>query len=94
MSGSRRPNILIFGLDTTPANHLGCYGYPRPTSPNIDRLARNGVLVRRRESDRAARPPPGWTSMLTGVHPLNSGIVIHAEPPQQHTLAPDIEFSA
>ena len=91
MSTVRRPNILIFGLDTTPANHLGCYGYPRPTSPNIDRLARNGVQFA--DANLTGLPTtPGWTSMLTGVHPLNSGIVIHAEPPQQHTLAPDIEF--
>ena len=91
MSGSRRPNILIFGLDTTPASHLGCYGYPRPTSPNIDRLARNGVLFA--DANLTGLPTtPGWTSMLTGVHPLNSGIVIHAEPPQQHALAPEIGF--
>ena len=91
MSDDHRPNVIIFGMDTTPANHLGCYGYPRPTSPNIDRLARNGLQFA--DANLTGLPTtPGWTSMLTGVHPLNSGIVIHAEPPQQHALAPDIVF--
>ncbi len=91
MSSDRQPNVIIFGMDTTPASHLGCYGYPRPTSPNIDRLARNGVLFA--DANLTGLPTtPGWTSMLTGVHPLNSGIVIHAEPPQQHALAPEIGF--
>ena len=86
-----RPNILLFGLDTTPANHLSCYGYPRPTSPTIDRLARNGVQFD--DASLTGLPTtPGWTSLLSGVHPLNSGIVIHAEPPQQHALPPDFEF--
>ena len=93
MSTNHRPNILIFGLDTTPANHLGCYGYPRPTSPNIDRLARNGVQFT--DANLTGLPTtPGWTSMLTGVHPLNSGIVIHAEPPQQHTAGTGHRVSA
>src|SRR5438105_1694824 len=38
-----RPNVVLISLDTTRADHLGCYGYPRPTSPNLDRLAARGV---------------------------------------------------
>ncbi len=84
-TNAQRPNIIMLGLDTTPAGHIGCYGYPRPTSPNIDRLAREGVMFA--DASLTGLPTtPGWTSMLTGVHPLNSGIVIHAEPPDQHEL--------
>ena len=38
------PNIVLILIDTLRADHVGAYGYPRPTSPNIDRLAAAGVL--------------------------------------------------
>jgi arylsulfatase A-like enzyme len=37
-------NLLLVTIDTLRADHLGCYGYPRPTSPEIDRLAAEGTL--------------------------------------------------
>lgn len=37
-------NIIIICLDTLRADHLGCYGYSRNTAPNIDQLAREGIL--------------------------------------------------
>jgi arylsulfatase len=45
--GQRVPTIVLITLDTTRADHLGCYGYPRPTSPNIDRLARESIVYQR-----------------------------------------------
>ena len=39
-----RPNILLITLDTTRADHLGCYGYEKAQTPNIDELAETGVL--------------------------------------------------
>ncbi len=36
-------NVLIITLDTTRADHIGCYGYLKAKTPNIDQLARNGV---------------------------------------------------
>jgi arylsulfatase A-like enzyme len=40
----QRPNVLLVTIDSLRADHLGCYGYPRPTSPNLDRLAAEGAL--------------------------------------------------
>ncbi len=40
---SSRPDVLLITVDALRADHLGCYGYPRNTSPNIDRLAREGA---------------------------------------------------
>ena len=37
-------NVVICVIDAARADHLGCYGYPRETTPNIDRLADEGVL--------------------------------------------------
>ncbi len=36
------PTFCLITLDTTRADHLSCYGYPRGTTPAIDRLARRG----------------------------------------------------
>ena len=38
------PNVLVIVIDTLRADHLSAYGYARPTSPNFDRLAQQGVL--------------------------------------------------
>ncbi len=42
-----RYNVIIVCLDTLRPDHLGCYGYFRETSPNIDKLAANGILFQR-----------------------------------------------
>ncbi|MDD4939483.1 MAG: sulfatase [Candidatus Omnitrophica bacterium] len=38
------PNILLITVEALRADHLGCYGYKRDTSPNIDRLAKEGTV--------------------------------------------------
>lgn len=40
----RRPDVVFVLIDTLRADRLGCYGYPRPTSPFLDSLAARGVL--------------------------------------------------
>jgi len=69
-----RPNVLLLSLDTLRADHLGCYGYERETSPFLDRLATESVLFER------AFTPAAWTliahmTMLTGLFPLQHGVV-------------------
>jgi len=49
------PNVLVIVVDTLRADHLSSYGYSRPTSPNIDHLARDGVLFEN------AIAPSSWT---------------------------------
>ncbi len=39
-----RPNVLLIVMDAVRPDHLSCYGYPKATSPNLDRLAREGTL--------------------------------------------------
>ena len=50
-----RPNFLVILIDTLRRDHLSCYGYERATSPNIDRLAADGVVF-----DRCLTVAP-WT---------------------------------
>src|SRR4051812_8779093 len=38
-----RPNVVLISVDTTRADHLSCYGYPKQTTPNLDGLAGRGV---------------------------------------------------
>ncbi|MBI4161969.1 MAG: sulfatase [Acidobacteria bacterium] len=73
------PNLLIVTLDTTRADHLSCYGYPHPTSPNIDRIARGGVLF---ESATTQIPltGPAHASLMTSRHPRSHGAVRNGVP--------------
>jgi arylsulfatase A-like enzyme len=68
------PNFILLSIDTLRADHLGCYGYDRNTSPNIDRLAGRSV---RFDQARASTPwtLPSHVEMLTGRHPADVGIV-------------------
>ncbi len=67
------PHILFVSIDTLRADHLGCYGYERDTSPVIDALAHESVRF------TTALAPTPWTfpshaAMLTGMHPYALGI--------------------
>ncbi len=65
-------NLIVISIDTLRADHLGCYGYQRPTSPSIDRFASRGVLF----TDAAATSPwtlPSHGSLLTGLYPVRHG---------------------
>jgi len=41
---AQRKNVILICLDTLRADHLGCYGYPRKTSPNIDSLTADSSI--------------------------------------------------
>jgi arylsulfatase A-like enzyme len=59
---------VLVVVDTLRADHLGAYGYARPTSPQLDRWARRGVLFER----ATASSPwtlPSFASIYTGQHP-------------------------
>jgi arylsulfatase A-like enzyme len=72
-------NVLFISLDTLRADHLGSYGYERPTSPNIDRLAARALLFK----DVLAQAPttaPSHLSMFSSryvsQHQNQGGAVI------------------
>jgi len=61
------PNILIIIGDTLRPDHLGCYGYPYPTSPNIDALAAEGALYENCTA-QSSWSLPSHTSLFTGLY--------------------------
>lgn len=70
-------NVLLITLDTTRADHLGCYGYAKPTSPILDALAKDSVLFENAIA-QAAVTPVSHASILTGLQPYHHGLrVLH-----------------
>jgi arylsulfatase A-like enzyme len=73
-SENKRPNVLIYLLDTVRADHLGCYGYERDTSPSIDRVAEEGVVFERVIA-QASWTKPSTASLLTSLYPSRHGAI-------------------
>jgi len=73
-----RPNVLLITVDSLRADHLGCYGYDRETTPNLDRLATESVLFERAYS-HAPFTAPSHASLLTSLHPKSHGVFAWAE---------------
>ena len=71
-----RPPVLIFDIDTLRADHLGCYGYSRPTSPNIDAFAAQAVRFEWVFS-QGPNTPPSQASILTGQYPTTHGRIVN-----------------
>lgn len=66
-------NVILVTLDTTRADHVGCYGYEAASTPALDDMAANGVLF-----ENAYTPIPltlpSHASMLTGLYPPEHGL--------------------
>ena len=66
------PAVLIFLIDALRQDHLGCYGYPLDTSPNIDAFAKDAVRL------RGVTPSTSWTrasvaTLFTSTYPSVHG---------------------
>ena len=62
------PNVLLLTIDCLRFDHLGCYGYSRGTSPNIDNLASRGALFLEAISN-GAKTPYSFPSILASALP-------------------------
>lgn len=75
-SDVEKPNVILITLDTLRADHLACYGYSDVRTPNLDSLARRGVLF----EQAATNSPltlPAHCSILTGMYPTYHGVRIN-----------------
>jgi len=61
-------NVLLISIDALRPDHLSCYGYKRNTSPNIDKLAKEGVLFTQAIA-QSSHTPPSVSSILTSAMP-------------------------
>lgn len=80
-----RPDLVLVVIDTLRADHLGLYGYDRPTSPGLDALAERCLVY------EDALSPTSWTlpsfaSLLTGTEPHRHGAGVN--PGERNTQAP------
>jgi arylsulfatase A-like enzyme/tetratricopeptide (TPR) repeat protein len=70
---TRHRNVLVITIDTTRADHIGCYGFHLARTPNIDQLASEGL----RASNAVSSAPitmPSHTSIFTGLYPPAHGV--------------------
>lgn len=73
-AGDAPPPLILITIDTLRADHLGCYGYDRATSPHIDAFAEDALLF---ENAYAPMPTtlPSHVSLLTSSIPARHGIL-------------------
>src|SRR5438477_10505097 len=67
------PNVVVITIDTLRADHLGCYGYTKIRTPNIDTFSADNARF-----ERAYTPVPvtlpAHTVIFTGTYPTLSGM--------------------
>ena len=86
--GATRPNVLIFIADDAGARHIGCYGNRAIRTPNIDRLAAEG-LVCEKAMLTTSQCSSSRISILTGKYPHATGAEdLHMPMPPAHVTVP------
>ncbi len=68
--------VVYIDIDSLRPDHLGCYGYRRPTSPNIDRLAQQGIRFERAYTTDSPCMP-SRAALISGMPGIKSGVVTH-----------------
>ncbi|MBD3262191.1 MAG: sulfatase-like hydrolase/transferase [Candidatus Altiarchaeales archaeon] len=67
-------NVIVVSVDALRKDHLGCYGYDRDVSPNIDKLASASYVFQNAYS-QCSWTRPSMASMLTSKHPPSHGVL-------------------
>lgn len=82
-------NLILLVVDSLRPDHLGCYGYDRPTSPAIDALARDGMQFDRAYAN-SSYGPQSISSLLSGRLPSSGGAIglLEAAPSRQVATLP------
>jgi len=78
-------NVILISIDTLRADRLGCYDYERPTSPNLDRFARQDAVLFEQAINTGGGTLPVHMSMLTSLPPTVHNVL----PENGNRLAPE-----
>lgn len=62
----KKPNILLFGIDSLRSDHMSLYGYDRLTTPHIDKYINEGGIMFENMFSPSVPTTPGYASMMTG----------------------------
>ena len=73
------PNVILISVETLRPGHLGCYGYERNTSPNVDKFADENVLFENCFS-QAPSTGPSCSSFLSGFLPHETKVLKNMMP--------------
>ena len=85
-----RPNIVLIIADDVSWDDLGCYGNMQVKTPNIDRLASQGIKFTNFFLT-ASSSSPSRNSIITGRYPHNTGAAeLHTEPPLEMVSFPEL----
>ena len=71
---AKKPNVVLFGVDSLLATHMSCYGYHRLTTPYIDRFAESGTLFEKTYCPHVPTTS-AYASMLTGLDVFSTQVV-------------------
>ena len=83
-----QPNIILMSIDTLRADHLHCYGYPFPTSPNIDAYSEDSVVFENAVSQSPVTAS-AHMSLFTGLTPIVHGVTNLGREPNQNNRLDD-----
>lgn len=78
-------NVVMISIDTLGADHVGLYGYPRDTTPNLDRFAA-GAIVFENAYSTAPKTPESHMSMFTSLYPSVHGVFTITDPSKLNVL--------
>jgi arylsulfatase A-like enzyme len=70
--------VVLISIDTLRSDHLGCYGYSKNTSPNIDRFSKDSVIFMNNIA-QAPNTLPSHASMFTSLIPSHHGVVLRSK---------------
>src|SRR5580658_2604804 len=83
---SKKPNIILIGIDSLRADHMGAYGYGRNTTPHIGKFAEGGTLFENHFSPHIPTTS-AYANMLTGMDMFRTQIVALRHKGEMH---PDV----
>jgi len=70
----RKPNLILFGIDSLRSDHMSLYGYPHLTTPHIDKFSAGGAVFENLISPHIPTTP-GYGSMFTGMDCFGTDVV-------------------